>query len=661
MNTTGQPRRILTMVLFAVILGLAMISLALPGTQAVAGPPPAASPVQRLVWEGDIVSDQKGATIGGTTVIASVIALDGVVLEVHTNTGEFITRNTTGTKPERGEHACEFTSLSPGDYVLVAPNLNASVPFHATGNNLITIEFRQVMRAVTPTPSPTLPPVWAARLVSVEENPAIGGALVRVQVVGQSGVAVEIRTPNGDFRTTNWTGAKAELGYDVTEFATLSMGGTYVVEPYGLGVTFQFTVDKSGVYNIEFARTLAPTVAPRTPRPTSIYPTPTPRSKEPVIRWTTKVNRSQCGADTPLASSAIVVFVPGRAGSTVWLRSGDWKVSQVVGTKPEYGEWALEFGGLTANEYRVEPEGIDAMTTVDVDGICMAWVEFVSYIEDPGLGSKLVWAGRVTRNTSREPQPTGAKFSSIVVTVAGKQGLPVRLTAGPGDGWSIAGYTGTKPEYGPFSVEFSSLPGGTYTVEPLGLDATVSVFVDGGGSAVVEFNPELVPVTPPTRTPLPTRTPAPTRTAGPTNTPGPTRTSGPTATPTPTPTRTPRPTATGTPAPTPDLVWTAIEWRNTSVPGKRGGAESRIIVTIAGLVNHPISIHCGPYTATTYSGTKPEYNPYACVFSSLGPGLYTLEPHGLGITYDIYMDGDGYAEVEFALRPRSSLTPTPTP
>ncbi len=652
MKTTWQSRGFLTLGLLVLALGLGAIALALPGEAA--GPPPAASPVQRLVWEGTIVSDQKGVTIGGTTVIASVIAQDGVVLEIHTKTGEFITRNTTGTKPERGEHACEFTSLSPGDYVLSAPDLNAHVPFHATGSNLVTIEFRQVLRAVTPTPSPTAPPAWGARLAAFEENPAIGGALVRVRVAGQSGLAVEVRTPNGDFRTTNWTGTKSELGYDVAEFATLSMGGTYIIEPYGLGVTFQFTVDKSGIYTVEFARTLAPTAVPRTPRPTSIYPSPTPRSKEPVIRWTTKVNRSQCGADTPLASSAIIVIVPGRAGSTVWLRSGDWKVSQVVGTKPEYGEWALEFGGLTANEYRVEPEGIDAMTTVDVDGVCVAWVEFVSYIEDPGLGSRLVWTGRVTRNTSREPQPTGARFSSIVVTVAGKQGLPVRLRAGD---WSIAGYTGTKPEYGPFSVEFSSLPGGTYTVEPLGLDATVSVFVDGGGSAMVEFNPELVPAMPPTRTPLPTRTPAPTRTAGPTST------TGPTATPTrsATYTRTPTPTRTGTPAPTTDLVWTAIEWRNTSVPGKRGGAESRIIVTIAGLVGHPVSIHCGPYTATTYSGTKPEYNPYACVFSALGPGLYTLEPHGLGITYDIYMDGDGYAEVEFALRPRSSLTPTPTP
>ncbi|MBU0492672.1 MAG: hypothetical protein KKB13_12565, partial [Chloroflexi bacterium] len=190
---------------------------------------------------------------------------------------------------------------------------------------------------------------------------------------------------------------------------------------------------------------------------------------------------------------------------------------------------------------------------------------------------------------------------------------------------------------------------------------TVSVFVDGGGSAVVEFTPELVPALPPTQTPSPTRKPAPTRTLGPTSTPGPTRTTGPTATRTATPTRTPRPTATGTPAPTADLAWTAIEWRNTSVLNRRGGAESRIIVTVAGLVDHPVSIHAGPYTATTYTGTKPEYNAYACVFSALGPGWYTIEPHGLGITYDIYMDGDGYAEVEFALRPRSSPPPTPTP
>ena len=654
MKTSVQTRRVLTLTLLVVALGLAVVTLARPAVHAADAH--RASPTPHLVWEGVVVSDQKNATIGGTTIIASTAGVSGVVLEIHTDTGDFITRNTSGTKPERGEHACEFTSLSPGDYVLTAVGLNAGVTFHATGSNLVTIEFRQVMRSTTPTLPPPPPSAWAGRLVSIEENPSIGGALVRVRVVGQSGLAVEIRTPEGDFRTTNWTGTKSELGFDVAEITTLSMGGTYIVEPYNLGVTFQFTVETSGVYTIEFAHVAAPsTVAPRTPRPTSVYPTPTPRPAGPVIRWTTKVNRSTCGADTPLGSSAIIVFVPGRAGSTVWLHSGDWKASQVVGSKPEYGEWACEFGGLTANEYRVEPEGIDAMTTVDVDGICVAWVEFVSYIEDPGLGSKLVWTGRVTRNTSRESQPTGANFSSIVVTVSGKQGLPVRLSTGD---WNIAGYTGTKPEHGPFAVEFSTLPGGTYTVEPLGLEATMQVFVDGGGSAVVEFNPELVPVTPPTPSPRPSRTPAAqsaTRTLGPTSTLAPTRTPGPTATSTSTP------TPPGTPTPTPDLVWTAIEWRNTSEPGKRGGAESRIIVTVSGLVDQPVSIHCGPWTATTYTGTKPEYNPYACEFAGLGPALYTLEPHGLGITCDIYMDGDGYAEVEFALRPRSSLTPTPTP
>jgi hypothetical protein len=89
--------------------------------------------------------------------------------------------------------------------------------------------------------------------------------------------------------------------------------------------------------------------------------------------------------------------------------------------------------------------------------------------------------------------------------------------------------------------------------------------------------------------------------------------------------------------------------------------ESVIVVTVAGLVNHPVTVRCGSYEATVYTGTKPEYNPYACEFSALRPGTYTLEPHGLGVTYDIYMDGDGKAEVEFALRPRPTPTATPTP
>ncbi len=54
-------------------------------------------------------------------------------------------------------------------------------------------------------------------------------------------------------------------------------------------------------------------------------------------------------------------------------------------------------------------------------------------------------------------------------------------------GWSTTALTGTKPEYGDTACEFGALSAGTYTITPQGLDASVTVTVDEGGFALVEF------------------------------------------------------------------------------------------------------------------------------------------------------------------------------
>ena len=64
--------------------------------------------------------------------------------------------------------------------------------------------------------------------------------------------------------------------------------------------------------------------------------------------------------------------------------------------------------------------------------------------------------------------------------------LPVEIRSG---GWSTTALTGTKPEYGDTACEFGALSAGTYTIIPQGLDASVTVTIDEGGFALVEFAP----------------------------------------------------------------------------------------------------------------------------------------------------------------------------
>ena len=67
----------------------------------------------------------------------------------------------------------------------------------------------------------------------------------------------------------------------------------------------------------------------------------------------------------------------------------------------------------------------------------------------------------------------------------GKKWLPVEIRAG---GWSASELTGTKPACGGYCLEFGGLAPGTYVVTPQGLGVSVTVTVDEGGFAAVEFN-----------------------------------------------------------------------------------------------------------------------------------------------------------------------------
>jgi hypothetical protein len=177
--------------------------------------------------------------------------------------------------------------------------------------------------------------------------------------------------------------------------------------------------------------------------------------------------------------SAIEVTVQGLKGLPVQIKSGGWSASALTGSKTSCGEFCLEFGGLSGSKYTLIPQGLGIEHVVEVDGDGFAVVEFY---QRPAQPKPEVWAGRVKENVSG-----GGKrgyFAAIEVVVEGKKWLPVEIKAG---GWSASELTGTKPACGGYCLEFGGLAPGTYVVTPQGLGVSVTVTVDEGGFAVVEF------------------------------------------------------------------------------------------------------------------------------------------------------------------------------
>ena len=93
-----------------------------------------------------------------------------------------------------------------------------------------------------------------------------------------------------------------------------------------------------------------------------------------------------------------------------------------------------------------------------------------------------VWEAVLISNT----QGTGP--CSLAATVVGKDNWPVVVASTDGSYISEPKYTDSKPERGPYVVEFAHACTGTWRVIPLGLNIYADVTLNGG-HAEVEFHP----------------------------------------------------------------------------------------------------------------------------------------------------------------------------
>jgi hypothetical protein len=441
-------------------------------------PSPVPQPVS--VWEGSIVRQVSGAGRGISRAAIAVRVVGQWWLPVEIRSGEWSTTALTGTKPEYGDTACEFGALPAGTYTITPQGLDASITVAVDEGGFALVEFAQRPLPSTPTPvptatpTPTLPPPTPARPESVTSKPSPPAAwtplpdlpalIPRVVRASLPALPTSLRIDTGS--------PARRVALPGLPHSILRQTGTTVPSSADTG---QARLPAAPLPNLP---TLSPTAL-------AVISTPVPSpTATPAPRWMAQVLRNTSGEVLGWRASVIAVQVIGLKVLPVELRSGPFSVTALTGSKPEYGEFACEFGGLSAGTYEVIPQGLGASQTITVDGGGFALIEFAYRLPPTPtpVPPPVTWVGKVVSNSSS--QGANGISSVIVVRVLGAEGLPVEISSG---GWNAIALTSTKPEYGPFACEFGGLWPGTYTVSPQGLGASVELVMDGQGLAIVEF------------------------------------------------------------------------------------------------------------------------------------------------------------------------------
>jgi hypothetical protein len=226
------------------------------------------------------------------------------------------------------------------------------------------------------------------------------------------------------------------------------------------------------------------------------------------------------------------------------------------------------------------------------------------------------WEGHLLQNTNSAEGTSNAE-ATIRVRIAGQAGQVAALRSARGTEQFCE--VAANPLLHGLVCEFGQLAPGVYLVEALHTGAGLRLFVDGSGTAEIEFSPSATYAT----LALAQVPPVVGQGAQPRQTP--TATLAATATPVPV-ILSPRPAATATTPPRPTSTPTpAFAWQGRVVE-TQNGVVGTIAVRAAGLKDHPVVIRSGPWQSQPQlTGTKPEWGEYATEFGGLATGEYIIE------------------------------------
>ncbi|MBI1879311.1 MAG: hypothetical protein HYR94_14025 [Chloroflexi bacterium] len=603
-------------------------------------------------WVGRLVSNTLGYTKGGGSIFRVMVeGMLGAKIELRSG-NVFITAES-GTKPEYGPYTAEFAPVTAGDWTVSVPELGVSTQVVADNYNLAVIEFVQIpvpeatqVALPTPTATPLGGQIWEGWLVSETRSSGSPFARLLIRVVGRSGQQVRLSTLAQMINTAS-TGQKPdELGPDTVEFAGLSPG-KYIIEPLGLNVRFDVELKPNIETRVEFqpraipptptdtltplpptitntpappTATPSPTNTPmptETPAPTVTFtpsPTATPvPSPTPVTRWLGSITER---SNTETEAATIAVKVAGIEALPIQLRTADINVGGerrcLTGQgAPEPDSCAFE--NLKPGQYFVAPEGLGLSLPVTVFENERVTTVFDLEVLPLGVTG---WEAHLLKNDNGF-QATPKTEAIIRVRMAGRAGQVAALRSARGTEQFCE--VVSNPILGGLVCEFGGLAPGVYLVEALHTGSGLRLFVDGSGTAEVEFSPSATYATlalaqsPPIvgQGAQPRRTPTATVEATPTLVAVVIRPSA-----TATATATPKPTATPTPA---------FAWQGRIVE-TQNGVVGTIAVRAAGLKDHPVIIHSGPWQSQAQlTGSKPELGDYATEFGALATGEYLIE------------------------------------
>ena len=168
----------------------------------------------------------------------------------------------------------------------------------------------------------------------------------------------------------------------------------------------------------------------------------------------------------------------------VILRSGDWQLEGITGTKEEFGPGAVEFSGLGPGFYTAELVNLGEFTFELKPDHFMLIHFFYGLAPTPTPTPKPgEWVAAITSNTSGSVELAGA-FSILTIQIGGVNDRTVNIIT---DAYQTQCVTGTKPELGDGVCEVGGLWPGVYRVEPEGIPVSIDVPLDGRGSAWVAF------------------------------------------------------------------------------------------------------------------------------------------------------------------------------
>jgi hypothetical protein len=201
------------------------------------------------------------------------------------------------------------------------------------------------------------------------------------------------------------------------------------------------------------------------------------------LRWTG--SQTAHNAD-PDEITTLLILTHGEEDLDVMIESSEGFVARgVTGVYYEY-TWvpSFAFRGIPGGDYEVWVEG-EPSRKVEAH-VDPGWRAMVELKNQPVSADPVVspsgWVGEVVQNTSGTKPIGGA---SILVVRTGAIGNKIRVTA-PG-GYEAICVTGTKMEHGMGACDVGGLSPGTYRVILDGADIAVEVYLDGQGTATIDF------------------------------------------------------------------------------------------------------------------------------------------------------------------------------